>query len=71
MNSNELKAVMKRHGDTQEKLAEFLDLQPSGVNARVNGTIEFRASEIGKIVRRYSLSDADTMAIFFTEQASR
>ena len=71
MNSNELKAAMKRNGDTQAKLARFLGLQTSGVNARINGDIEFRASEISKIMKRYNLSLKETNLIFFTKQASK
>lgn len=71
MNSNELKAAMKRNGDTQAKLAECLGLQTSGVNARINGGIEFRASEISKIMKRYNLSLKETNLIFFTKQASK
>lgn len=65
MNTNELKATMKRHGDTQEKLAEALDLQISGVNERVNGKVEFRRSEINTIRERYNLSPEETIKIFF------
>lgn len=65
-----MKAVMAKNEDTQEKLAEFLDLPVSGVNARINDRIDFRASEIAKIVRRYKLSADDTMDIFFEIEAS-
>jgi transcriptional regulator with XRE-family HTH domain len=65
MNTNELKAVMKRHDDTQEKLAEVLGLQVSGVSERVNGKIEFRRSEINAIRERYNLSAEETIKIFF------
>ena len=70
MNSNEMKATMKRNGDTLEKLAEVLELSVSGVSGRVNGHIDFRASEISKIVRRYKLSPEATSVIFFSESAS-
>lgn len=66
MNSNELKAEMKRNNDTYEKLAEALDLQVSGVSERVNGKVEFRRSEINIIRKRYRLSPEDTIRIFFT-----
>ena len=66
MNSNELKAEMKRNNDTYEKLAEALDLQVSGVSERVNGKVEFRRSEINIIRERYKLSPEDTIRIFFT-----
>lgn len=65
MNTNELKAEMKRNNDTQEKLAEALDICVSGVNDRVNGRVEFRRSEINTIRQRYHLSDEDTIRIFF------
>ena len=56
--------------DTQEKLAEALDLSVSGVNQRINGKVEWRRSEINTIRRRYSLSPEDTIRIFFTEEVS-
>ena len=65
MNSNELKAEMKRNNDTYEKLAEALDLQVSGVSERINGKVEFRRSEINIIRERYNLSPEDTIRIFF------
>lgn len=70
MNSNNLKAAMKLHDDTQEQLAEFLGLQVSGINARINGKIEFRRSEINLIRERYGLSPEETMKIFFDENVS-
>ncbi len=70
MNSNEMKATMKRNEDTMEKLAGALGLQVSGVSGRVNGHIEFRASEISKIVNRYNLSPEETSKIFFNSVAS-
>lgn len=70
MNTNELKAEMKRNGDTQEQLAVALGLQPSGVCERVNGRIEFRRSEINIIRKRYNLSDKDTARIFFDDEMS-
>lgn len=70
MNSNNLKAAMAKHNDTQEKLAEFLGLQISGVNARINGKVEFRRSEINAIRERYGLSAEETIEIFFDENVS-
>ena len=70
MNSREMKAEMKLHDDTQEKLAEVLRIQVSGVSARINGKIDFRASEIEKIRDRYTLSNDRLCSIFFTESAS-
>ena len=65
MNTNELKAAMKRNNDTQEKLAEALGLQVSGVSERVNGKVDFRRTEINIIRERYHLSPEETIKIFF------
>lgn len=70
MNSLEMKVAMKRNEDTQEKLAEALGLQISGVNARINGHIDFRTSEIEKIRERYNLSNDELVKIFFTTKVS-
>lgn len=70
MDSKEFKVAMKRAEDTQEKLAAALGLQTSGVNARINGRIDFRASEICTIRKRYKLSEEDTAKIFFDSSAS-
>ena len=70
MNTNELKAVMKLNEDTQERLAEALGLQVSGVSERIRGKIEFRRSEINLIRERYHLSPEDTMRIFFDDAVS-
>ena len=70
MNSLEMKVAMKRNEDTQEKLAEALGLQISGVSARINGRISFRASEIEKIRERYNLSNEELVKIFFTTKVS-
>lgn len=70
MNSGELKATMARHHDTQERLAEALQLPVSGLNLRINGKIEFRRGEINQIRKRYSLSPEDTILIFFEDEVS-
>lgn len=70
MNSKALKAVMFENDDTQEKLADFLGLQLSGMNARINGKIDFRRSEINAIRTRYKLSAEKTIEIFFDENVS-
>jgi transcriptional regulator with XRE-family HTH domain len=70
MDSLEMKVAMKRNKDTQEKLAEALGLQISGVNARINGKVDFRASEIETIKRRYHLTADEIDRIFFSRNAS-
>ena len=68
MNSLEMKVAMKKNKDTQEKLAEALGLQTSGLNARINGKIDFRASEICIIRDRYHLTPEETAKIFLAER---
>ena len=70
MNKAELRIEMLKHDDNQERLAEALNLQVSGLNGRINGKIEFRAREISKIIRRYKLTPQRAMDIFFEEVAS-
>lgn len=70
MNSLEMKVAMKRNEDTQEKLAEALGIKTSGVNARISGKIDFRASEISVIKKRYHLTAEEIDKIFFDTEAS-
>lgn len=65
MDKAAMRSTMAKHSDTQEKLAEALNMQISGLSARINGHIDFRAGEISKIVKRYDLSSQETMEIFF------
>lgn len=70
MDKAAMKAAIAKNSDTQERLAEALKLNISGLNARINGKIDFRAGEISKIVSRYRLSPQETMEIFFNVEAS-
>ena len=70
MNSNLLKSVIIKNGDTQEKLAEAMGLPASALNMRINGKIEFRRNEINFIKQRYQLSSEEIDDIFFTELVS-
>lgn len=70
MNTTRMKAVMVLNNDNQEKLAEALKLPVSGVNARINGKIDFRLSEMMKIIKRYGLSETQIAEIFFDREAS-
>ena len=70
MNSNLLKAMIIKNGDTQEKLAEAMGLQTSGLNMRINGHTEFRRNEINFIKNRYNLSSCEIDEIFCAELVS-
>ena len=70
MNSPKIKAVIVKNGDTQEALAEYLGIGLSALNARINGHVEFRRSEINAIRDHYKLTPEETMDIFFDEDVS-
>lgn len=66
MNTGLLKSVMVKNGDTQAKLAEFLGLSLSGLNAKIHGkNASFRQNEIMAIKKRYGLSADEIDEIFF------
>ena len=71
MNTAMLKAVMIQNGDTQAILAQALGMAQSALNARINGKIDFRKSEIQFIRNRYHLTSEMTDLIFFTEEVSK
>ena len=70
MNTNSLRAVIVKNGDTQAKLAEAMGIPVSALSYRINGKIEFRRNEINFIKNRYHLTAEETDAIFFEDVVS-
>ena len=70
MNSNLLKAVIAKNGDTQSKLADAMGMQISALSQRMSGRIDFRRSEIQFIKQRYNLTSEEVDSIFFEELMS-
>ena len=70
MNKKEFRVEMVKNNDNQTTLAEAMGLPQSAISARINGITEFRQNEIDFIRRRWSLSDARTIDIFFTDEVS-
>lgn len=70
MNSDLLRSVIVKNGDTQTKLAEAMGLQVSALSQRINGRIDFRRNEIKFIKKRYDLSCKEIDDIFFNELVS-
>ncbi len=66
MNTKELKAHMILFGDTNEKLAEALNIGVSTLSLKKNGKADFTANEIRKIAERYSLTSDEICATFFS-----
>ena len=67
LNKNLLKSVMVLHDDTQERLAEYLNISSGTLSLKINETngAEFTQGEIKKIIERYDLTAEDTEKIFF------
>ena len=70
MNSNLLKSVIVKNGDTITRLAEAMGLPASALSQRISGLIEFRRNEINFIKNRYHLNSDDVDEIFFEELVS-
>lgn len=72
MNKQRLEAMMKLNGDTGKSLSEYLGISRSTFSAKLNEHrgAEFTQGEIKAIKEKYSLSDADTVDIFFTTKVS-
>ena len=67
MNKTLLRSHMVKHNDTQERLANYLGISLSRLNAKINetGNAEFKQTEIAFIKKRYGLTPKETDAIFF------
>lgn len=66
MNKDELVSVMKKHGDNQADLAEYIGISLQRFNAKINEKdgAEFNQSEIAKIRKKYNLTDEQVVIIF-------
>lgn len=70
LNKPLMKAIIAKNNDTQGELARALNLPQSAVSHRINGSIDFRLSEINCIRKRYNLTAEETVEIFFDQQVS-
>ena len=60
-----LRAKMALKGDFDlTPLMELLGLSRPAITARMNGSTEWRLPEIRKIIRRYDLTEEETVEIF-------
>ena len=65
MDKKELRIHMVKYGDTQETLANAMNISLSRLNAKINcNGAEFTQNEILFIKQRYNLSASDVDAIF-------
>ena len=63
---------MKKHGDNQADLAEYIGISPQQFNAKLNRTngAKFNQDEIKKIKKKYNLTAEQIDYIFFTVDVS-
>ena len=70
MNKRKLNAVMQLHGESQQNLADYLQMSLSRLNAKINEYrgAQFRQNEIAAIQEHYGLSAAGTRPPYFGKQ---
>ena len=61
----EFKSVMLKNRERQEDLAVGLGITPAALSNKINNKLEFKPSEIEKIILRYNLNAKDIQRIFF------
>ena len=65
VNSKLLRSKMILFGDTNETLADALNISRQTMSAKINGKVDFWQSEIKLIVERYELTNDEMEQIFF------
>ena len=68
MNELLLKVFMREHGDTQETLAQALNIHPHTLYMKMresNRKQQFTQEEINFITKRYNLTPENVVKIFF------
>jgi hypothetical protein len=67
MNNNMFSGYMKINGDTNETLAEYLDISPTSVSNKRTGKSEFTQGQIVAIKNRWNLTPELVDQIFFDD----
>lgn len=70
MNVNALKAKMVLNGDTIESLATKIGITSRSLGGKLNGDVQFKLGELGKIKELYKLSAKEFEEIFFANVVS-
>lgn len=67
MNVKQLKSHMALKGDTQQTLADAIDMSRSRLNAKIHGTggAEFSLREMRRMADHYGLSAEEAGRLFF------
>lgn len=64
MEMKELKKIMSESGYTRNYIAGWLGLSVAGMNKKLNGTTEFNADEMEKLIRLFKLKYKEIKRIF-------
>ena len=56
---------MSLYGDNNKKLAEKLNITPSALSRKINGSSSFNVEEMRYIRKEYQLTDEEFIDIFF------
>ena len=67
INTLKLKAAIAESGMNQEQIAKMLGVSLCTFNYKLNGTSEFKASEIKKLAELLHLDADKVMKIFFAD----
>ena len=66
INLSKLKEKIEKKGLKKKVVARELDLTPYGLSKKLEGTTEFKVSEVVKLSNLLDLTDDEKNAIFFT-----
>lgn len=69
MNKRKLNAIMQLHGESQQNLADYLQMSLSRLNAKINEYrgAQFRQNEIAAIQEHYGLTAGEVNEIFLLQ----
>ena len=70
MDKDLLKYRIAKYGETAAELANAMGIHETTLSAKINGSAEFKQSEINFIVERYGLTGDETLAIFFKDRVA-
>ena len=73
MNKRKLNAIMQLYGESQQDLAQFLQMSLSRLNAKINEYrgAQFRQNELAAIQEHYKLTAEEVNEIFFASMVSQ
>ena len=66
-----LRGKIRTEGKTEAETAKAAGISPPGLSARLNGTQEFRQSEIWKVCEFLKIKPKEISAYFFTPEVQK